>query len=149
MDMKKLIATALLLTLASVGYAANEITAAITFKAATGYLDFTRAVNAQWTITNASPNIAGDSQSLTTGTVSAVTQGALVKKGWGWFRNLSTNNTMSLGVVDASTNYIEFAQLKAGEYGLIRLGTNTLYATLPSCVTNETTSVLEKAIIDD
>jgi len=132
-----------------VTYAANELTAGVTFQVAKGYLTYSRAVSATWTITNATPNVAADSVNLTTGSVTAVGSGSVAVKGWAWFRNLSTNNTASLGVYDANTNYVEFARLKPGEYGLIRLGENPIQARLVSDVTNETTSVLEKAIIDD
>jgi hypothetical protein len=48
--------------------------------------------------------------------------------------------------VDASTNFLEFARLAEGEYGLIPVGTNALYAR--SYGTNEAGTVLEKIVLD-
>lgn len=130
--------------------AANEITAAVTLTATKGYLSIQRAISAQWDLTNAYPNVGGQTQTIGTNW-EAVTVGDVTTKGWAWFRNLSTNNTISIGVLCATdTNYVEFIRMKPGRYGLMTLGTNGIYAVTTISGTNETTgSVLEKVILDE
>ena len=125
--------------------AANEITAQASLVATKGFLNVSRQANSAFNITNTAPNVAGYTQLLGTNAAEQITFGDVQTPGWAWFRNLGTN-TVSLGVVDASTNFIEFARMKAGEYGLIPVGTNGLYGM--SIGTNETGTVLEKIILD-
>ena len=131
--------------LTAVCYAANEITAQASLVVTKGYLNVTRQVSAQYSITNTAPNVAGLTQILSTNAAEQITAGDVTTPGWGWFRNLGSN-IVSLGVVDASTNYIEFARLRSGEYGLIPVGTNALFGV--SIGTNEAGTVLEKIILD-
>jgi hypothetical protein len=134
--------------LALAARAANELTAQVAVRFVDGYVDLQRGANASWTVTNASPNVAADSVGVTTN-AAALAFGAVSVKGWTWFRNVTAagGDTIALGVVDASTNFIEFARMKPGEYGLIRLGTSAIWA--QKIGTNETSSRLEKMCVDD
>jgi len=129
-------------------YAANEITAAITLKATKGYLDIQRSANAQWNLTNTAPNVSGLTQRIGTNTAELISVGDVATPGWAWFRNLSTNNNIAVGVMDVNTNFLEFARFAPGEYGLIPLGTNSIYG-MANGATNEANSVLEKIILDE
>lgn len=123
--------------------AADEIAATVSFKVTKGYLDFTRAVNATWTITAASPNVAGQTQLIGL-TPEQVTIGDVTTAGWSFFRNLNASNVIEIGAVDASTNFLPLIKLKAGEYALMRMGTNFWYAKAFTAA-----SRLEKAIVDN
>ncbi|MFH1605622.1 MAG: hypothetical protein ABIH03_17150 [Pseudomonadota bacterium] len=147
MKNRLLVLVACALACAGAVWAADEITATVTFRVDDGYLAILRSATSQFTITNAAPQIAGDSQGLTTNAATALTSGSLTVKGWAWFRNLDSTATVALGVVDSSTNFLEFARLKPTEYGLIRLGTNTIYGMMVTAT--NTTAVLEKLIVDD
>jgi len=134
---------------------ADEITANAAFSMRDGYLNVTRSGASTWTVTNPLPAIASDSHIVTTGAWTTVTTGSILRPGWAWFRNLSTNNTVAMGLLiqdTAQTNYFETLRLKAGEYWLGRLGTNTLYLWFPSdapASTNEASSIVDKVIVDD
>jgi hypothetical protein len=139
---------AAVMAIGAAAYAANEITAQVALKVVTGYYDQTRAVNASWSIATTNPNVAGGTQAIGTNAAELVTIGDVTTKGWSYFRNLGTmTNVIALGVVDASTNFLEFARLEMGEYGVIRLGTNSIYAI--SIGAGEAATVLEKLIVDD
>lgn len=142
--MKRIFAlAAAVILVASGARAADEISAAVTLKVEKGYLLFSRSVNTTWSITNANPNISGQTQSIGT-SAEAITLGDVAVAGVTWFRNLSTNRTVEIGAVDASTNFLPLIKLKFSEYAFMRLGTNVVYAKgIGGSV------VLEKAIVDE
>jgi hypothetical protein len=143
---KKIVLLAAILAAAG-AYAANEISALVSLAATKGYVNVTRQINQQWDITNAAPNVAGGTQIIGTNAAEVILFGDVVTPGWSLFRNLGTNShSIALGVVDTSTNFMEFARLEMGEYGMIPVGTNALYGI--SYGTNEAGTVLEKIILD-
>jgi hypothetical protein len=129
--------------------ASDEITLLVSMRVVDGYIDQTRTKTSYVSITNATPSISAGTVTLTTNAASLLSFGDLAVKGYAWFANVtvSNGNHVGLGVVDASTNYIEFARLKPGEYGAIRLGPNPVYAI--AIGTNTTTTQLEKFCVDD
>lgn len=140
-------AVAVLIAAACATFAANEITAAATFKISKGYLDSQRAVNSQYTITNAAPNVAGQSQTLYTNGWAEITIGDVSRKGWGWFRNLGSNgNEVVIGPGTSTNNATEFIRLKDGEFFFGPLGTNRIYGSVTG--TNGQTTIIEKIIAD-
>ncbi len=133
----------------SAAYAANEITAQVSLKATKGYLDMTRGVNAQWTLTQTPATYSAGVQLISTNPVQ-ITVGDVTTNGWSWFRNNSTNNTMNLGTSpDSGTNVAPLIKLKPGWYALVPLSTSTVWAVCPTVATNETSSALEKLILND
>ena len=51
-------------------------------------------------------------------------------QGWGWFRNIGTSadTHISVGPRDGSGTFIECFQLKGGEFAIMRIGDQQLYA---------------------
>ena len=149
--MKRVAAMVVALALAAGGaMAANEIVAQIVIKLTSGFQDVQRAVNATHSVSGSPVNSAAGTQTIGTNAAELVTVGDVSVKGWSYWRNLeSTNggNVVALGVIDASTNFLEWARLAAGEYGLIPLGTRDIYAL--SIGTNAAGTVLEKFIIEN
>lgn len=131
--------------------ASDEVTAQITMKVVKGLYDRQRSVNDTFNMTNANPGIVEGTQYIETNAWEEVTAPGVQAKSWTWFRNLSTNNIIVIGVVDANTNYIEMARLRTEHYGLIPLGTNAIYAiSYLGSNTNDTTGAnLEKWIITE
>jgi len=140
--MRRFICAAMIAVCAA-AYAADEINAQISFRVLDGYLEYQRNLNGTFTITNLNPVISGGSQTIGTNAVQ-IRMDDVATTGWAWFRNLSTNKYITLGTVDTSTTYIAVMKLKAGEYGLIRIGTTNLYGQAEADGT-----VLEKAIVSD
>ena len=126
-------------------HAADEITANVVLKVTDGNLDYQRAVNVQFDITNATPNSAAGTQTITTNAPVAITVGSVATPGWTYWRNLTTNTTryVELGT-GTGIAFRAFGKLRAGEYGLLRLGTTAPYAK-----SYGGTVRLETAIIDD
>jgi len=148
--MKKISVLALLVS-AMAALAADEITLQVAFRIADNYIDQQRAQSSTFTVTNTTPNFSGGSVVVATNAAgTAITFGDVVVPGMTWFRNLSATNTgnvIAIGVRDASTNFLEFARVKPGEFQITRIGTNAIYAR--SMGTNETSSRLEKLCVDD
>ncbi len=143
-----IVAVVIVGAMAVVGSRAADITAQAVLKVTKGYIDIQRAANTDFSIASSPAAIAGFTQTIETNAAEQITIGDVATKGWSWFRNLSSNgNAVAVGVVDASTNFIEFARLAAGEYGLIPLGTNTIWAR--SYGTNAASCELEKIIVSD
>ena len=130
--------------------AANEISAQVVLKVEDGYISQQRAVNAQWTMNAARPNISAGTHIIpTNGAAVLITTGDVATNGWTFFRNLSAYNTISIGAsVNAGTTVHEVLRLPAGTYALLPLGTSAVYAVMSAHTTNETSSVLEKLILD-
>ena len=137
------------LCIAGMLWAANEITTQITFKATKGYLDVTRAVNLNFTLTAPAPNAAGLTQLITTNAAAQqISIGDVVTNGWCYMRNLDTNTGpyVSIGYSgDAGATLYEIIRLYAGEPALFRVTTNVwIYGKA-----NGTNCVLEKLIISN
>jgi len=140
----KAIAIVVLLNAAIAAWAADEIQISARLKVDNG--DFS-AERQPSTIKVDQTTLGADSGIQIIGTNwEAVTVGDLSVYGWAQFRNTDTTDSLYLAVVDASTNYHEFAELEAGEPALFRLFTNvTLYAKAAS-----TNSVkLDKLMLED
>lgn len=114
---------------------ANEITASIMLRVRNGtyppeYLR--QIVNRQFTQTGS--NSAGGVQTIgTSHEAFGVTD--VGTAGWALFHNTDSTNYVELGALDGSSNFIAFAKLKAGEFAIMRLGTNAPYgkANTASC----------------
>ena len=121
--MRKGIITAAGLVAAGLAFAADEITVNASLQVANGYLSDTRRVtNLQVDQSDASS--AAGVQIVSTNEA-AVAYGDLVTPGWAIFRNISENTngvTITLGVVDASTNFIAVAEMDNGETAMFRVG---------------------------
>jgi len=120
--------------------AANEIVAQVVLKATKGYLDQTRAVNANHDLESLA--MAGGTESITS-TASPLNMADVTSTGWAYFRNLSTNDgeRVYIGGTNA-TGFVQFLDVGPGEYAVCPIGaypwakTDTGY-----------TAVLEKMIL--
>lgn len=126
------IAACLLITAACLplaAWAADEITAQVVLKVAAGNLQVQRAVNDTFSITNATPVMAGGTQTIPTNTAAAVTLGDVVNPGWTWVQNVTTNANryVELGT-GSGGSFAPFVRLYAGEYWAGPLGTAAPYA---------------------
>ena len=67
---------------------------------------------------------SGEGEALTLNDLSAGNQG------WAWFQNIGTDSSthVSIGPRDGSGNFVECFQLKGGEFAIMRLGDQALYA---------------------
>lgn len=65
----------------------------------------------------------------------ALPMGDVVTAGWAFFQNLGPTNFVLIGI-DIAGAFHQFAKLKAGEAGLIRLGTNAPYAKADTAAVN-------------
>ena len=74
---------------------------------------------------------------LTTNPV-ALSQGAIVNPGFGFFQNTGTNYTLCL-VFDGGTN-TPAMQLKAGEYSMLRLATNCIVSNMRAWASRDATN---------
>lgn len=76
-------------------------------------------------VTSAPAYVAG-SPSIGT-THEAIPMGDVATQGWAFFKNLDATNFVTIGIVVTAT-YYPMLKLKAGEFVLVRLSTNTIYA---------------------
>lgn len=124
---------------------ANEITTILTLKVAKGYLDITRSVNQQLTLTAADPAPAGMAQTIGTDAAGEeITVGDVGTLGWAWFKNLDDTNFIELGIQDGGT-FFPFARLNKGEAIAMRLAQGIT----PFARADTAAVVLEKVIFDD
>jgi hypothetical protein len=144
---KKLIL--ILVMIAGVAFAANEIGTIITFTVTKGNLNVQKAVNLSFTLTASDPQVAGTTQIITSNAVAtAITLGNVTTNGWSYFRNLSTSAAyyVELGYSpDAGTSFYPVVRMNAGEPGLFRLSKAALLygKSVGGSVT------VEKVILDD
>jgi hypothetical protein len=134
-------------------FAANEITANMTLKVTKGYLDITRTQASTFTLTNASPNVAGMTQLIPTNTVgTALTLGNVAVNGVAWFKNLGTNAScfIEIGTQDGSSVFWPLVRLQVGEAWPIRLAIGAApYARAGGTNAVNSSLVLEKLIFDN
>ena len=148
---RRTLALAAVMLAATIGaaWAANEISASVLLQVKSGYLDQQKLANSTFSLTDTSPNAAGGTQLVGTNAAEAITIGDVSEtaKGWAFFRNTQSTNVYApcaIGVVDNGGAFIESNRIPPGEFALMPLGTNILYAL--AIGTNEV--VLEKLILD-
>lgn len=71
----------------------------------------------------------------TTAAGTALNMGSVTTAGWTYLRNTDANNYVEVGVQVAGTFYPS-VKLKAGEAGVVRLGTNAPYARANTAAVN-------------
>ena len=125
---------------------ASDITANLTLKVDKGYLSTTKSVSLSAWITNAAPNVAGGSATISTNTVgTALPLGSVVTNGWAWFRNLDASNYVEIGVQDVNTNFLPLIRLNYGDATVTRLAQGVT----PCARANVASVVLEYQIFDN
>tara|TARA_R100001510_G_scaffold57782_1_gene67739 strand:+ start:7652 stop:8038 length:387 start_codon:yes stop_codon:yes gene_type:complete len=74
-----------------------------------------------------------------------VTEVGTSSQGWAWFRNIGTDSSthIAVGPRDGSGTFIETFNLKGGEFAIMRLGDQQLYAKSSSGTLNLQYNVLE------
>ena len=97
--------------------------------------------------------VAGDAHTAGVQNVPATGEGeALVlnevaagSQGFGWFQNIGTSadSHISVGPRDGSGNFVECFQLKGGEFAIMRLGDQQLYAKASTGTLDISYSILE------
>lgn len=134
-----------ILLMATGAWAASEITANLTLKVTKGSLDVTRTAAQTLNVTANAPNVAGFTQLVNTNTAgTALTLGDVSTNGVAWFRNLSTNNYIEIGVQTTGVFY-PLMRLNYGEAWTTRLAQGVT----PYARANTADVVLEKLIFDN
>lgn len=100
---------------------ANEIRVTGSLSVANGFFDQDIRPS-QNSITQNAAGAGGGVFSATT-TAAAIPTGTATTCGYAFFRNVSATNDAQIGTLTGAS-FVHFATLKAGEYGIIRLGTN-------------------------
>ena len=139
--MKRVAAMVAALALAAGGaIAANEIVAQVVIKATKGYLDQTRAVNANHDLESLA--IAGGTENVTSN-AAPLNMSDVTDTGWAYFRNLSTNDgeRIYIGGTNA-TGFVQFLDIGPGEYVVGPIGADPWAKTDTGY-----TAVLEKMIL--
>lgn len=145
-NINTIVVTALLvLATAGIVLGTDEITASGTLSVEKNYLSISRSVQAL-SITMTGQNASYNAQAVP-GAWTAVTIGSdVTAEGWAFFRNTDTN--LDQYVLVGPSNNIPMVRLEAGEFGLMRLATNTIFAiSLHTNGTEVVTNVLESTII--
>lgn len=133
--------------IAGVAIGANEINLSAGLRVQNGFLDDQRRVSSFSADQATAGSVAG--VQLIGTNEAAVTYGSIVTPGWAYFRNIeavSTNVvTITLGVMDLSTNFVAIAEMQNGEPAMFRIATNTIiYAK-----SDTEGSRLDKLILED
>lgn len=131
--MKKIIvlaAAAFLMLGDFLAMADNEITVQAVLGVSKGYLEITRAASDQFALTATAPAAATGVLLIQTNTAEQISVGDITTAGWAFMKNVSVSNgnNVTLGPVDASTNFLPFLKLLPNEAGVFRLGTNGVWA---------------------
>ncbi len=126
---------------------ANELTVSAS-------MDYDKA-NHQLTFTPPTINVtvSGDQASggvmeatnATHGVAIDVTELGASAQGWAWFRNIGTDSAthIMVGPRDGSGNFFECFQLKGGEFAIMRVGDQQLYAKSSSGTLNLQYNIIE------
>ena len=64
----------------------------------------------------------------TNATGTALLLGGVTEAGFGWFQNTDASNQVSIGTMDANTNFVAFVRLRPAESAALWLATTNVYA---------------------
>jgi hypothetical protein len=106
---------------------ANEISVNANLAVRSGNLQYSRTASRSFDLVAATPAKASGIASIGFAAHEALPMADVGTAGWARFENLDATNYVQIGT-DVAAAFVPFCKLKAGEFTVIRLGTNAPYA---------------------